>query len=91
MGYGSGDVAQTLTGLANGTQISTWVATRPVVASVSGLAISFELWPTFVQGPGSPLWGRRDVFATFGFCFDESSQQFTLEAPDVSGLPPGNP
>jgi len=82
MGYAGADLE-----IRQGTQVGgtmdMWVARKPAVATVPGMpeAIQFELWPSFVQGSQTPLWGRGDFFMTFGVAFDEPAKEFALVVP----------
>ncbi|MCP9490946.1 MAG: hypothetical protein MSC31_13905 [Solirubrobacteraceae bacterium MAG38_C4-C5] len=65
-----------------GGSLSLWQAMTPATAVVAGLPHpEIELRPTFIEGGSTPLWGRADFFATFGVCFDERAQQFTISLP----------
>ncbi len=78
MGYTASDLviedAQQVAGV-----VRVYVAQRPSTAVVVGLGDpTFELWPNFVDGSLTPLWGRRDVFKTFVIGVDEVAQQFHI-------------
>ena len=43
--------------------------------------LAFELWPTFIDGAPSVLFGRADLFTIFGVMFDEANLHFSLVIP----------
>jgi hypothetical protein len=82
MGYQPDQLEKREAGQAAGT-MDIWVARVPCEAFVIGLPdVVFDLWPCFVDGGRSVLWGRRDFFRTFGVVFEESARTFALRAPE---------
>lgn len=69
--------------VADGSSVSVLVANVPVRAYVAGLpAPVFDLYPTFVPGNNTPLWGRSDFFRAFqAVGFDEVGQDLMLKTP----------
>ena len=81
MGYTGQDLEEEQGVQAGGT-MQLWKAKQPSRAIIVGLPQPvFDLWPTFVQGNQTPLWGRADFFRAFGIGFDESNQRFSLSVP----------
>lgn len=62
-----------------GCAVRVYVAQRPSTAVIVGLADpTFELWPSFIDGGLSPLWGRADLFKAFIITIDDVAQRFHI-------------
>jgi hypothetical protein len=78
MGYDASELLYAQ-GEGAGGAIDTWRAQRPCTAYVVGLSqFEFEFYPSFIAGGQDVLWGRADLFRTFGVMFEEEQQRFTL-------------
>lgn len=78
MGYTGADL-DTTQGTQVGGSLTLRNAKTPAQAYIPEIpGLTFEIWPSFVQGCQTALWGRADFMRQFNITIMERAQQFVL-------------